>query len=148
MINQFKGKHGFLSNFWPAKVHFGTWEYPTVEHAYQAAKTMDLDDRKRIQEARSPGEAKRMGRAVHLRSGWEFMKVRMMYDLVREKFEPADLRKLLEDTDDQMLIEGNDWNDTFWGKIKVYGTEGETGYRGENYLGRILMNVRKVRRND
>ena len=36
-------------------------------------------------------------------------------------------------TRDRVLIEGNDWGDTFWGM-----TDGE----GENHLGKILMRVR------
>ncbi len=117
--------------------------YPTVEHAYQAAKTINLYDRKRIQEAGTPGEAKRIGRTVVLRSGWEFMKVWVMYGLVREKFASLQMRKLLEGTGHEALIEGNNWGDAFWGKARVYGTEGEAGYRGENYLGRILMDIRQ-----
>lgn len=38
-----------------------------------------------------------------------------------------------------MLIEGNDWGDTFWGMV-----DGE----GENNLGKILMRVREEIKTD
>ena len=41
--------------------------------------------------------------------------------------------KLL-DTGDTELIEGNNWHDTFWGVCKG---------KGQNNLGKILMEVRK-----
>lgn len=147
MINRFQGEYRFLSNFWPAQVNLDGMDYPTVEHAYQAAKTINLYDRKRIQEAGTPGEAKRIGRSVVLRSGWEFIKVQVMYELIREKFEPLEMRKLLEETGDQMLVEGNDWGDAFWGVAARYTTVAKNRRtvtnHGENWLGRILMNVRK-----
>ena len=37
-INSFRGQYGFLSNFHPAKTVFEGVEYPTSEHAFQAAK--------------------------------------------------------------------------------------------------------------
>ncbi|WP_308694469.1 NADAR family protein [uncultured Veillonella sp.] len=42
-------------------------------------------------------------------------------------------------TRDRMLIEGNDWGDTFWGMV-----DGE----GENNLGKILMRVREEIKTD
>ena len=52
--------------------------YPTVEHAYQAAKTLDEDGRKAILEAPTPGKAKRMGRKVRMRPDWEDVKLSVM----------------------------------------------------------------------
>jgi predicted NAD-dependent protein-ADP-ribosyltransferase YbiA (DUF1768 family) len=39
-IVSFDGKYEFLSNFAPVTIHFDGHEYPSVEHAYQAAKTV------------------------------------------------------------------------------------------------------------
>ncbi len=139
-ISQFQGKHRFLSNFWPAKVTFGGWEYPTVEHAYQAAKTISMNDRRRIQEAQTPGEAKKIGQTVLMREGWEFMKVWVMYELVRNKFIPYDMHTLLNNTGDEELLEGNNWGDKFWGVTGDY-------LSGDNWLGRILMSIRQEHKN-
>lgn len=48
MINSFMGKYRFLSNFWPCKVIFNGLEYPSTEHAYQAAKTLNPEERYEI----------------------------------------------------------------------------------------------------
>ena len=45
------------------------------------------------------------------------------------------LRQQLLDTGDAELVEGNSWNDTFW------GVSARTG-KGKNWLGRLLMQVR------
>ncbi len=45
------------------------------------------------------------------------------------------MKKLLN-TEELLLIEGNTWKDTFWGMDMNSG-------EGENYLGKILMNVRE-----
>ncbi len=140
MIAEFKGRYRFLSNFYPAWVSFDGDLYPTVEHAYQAAKTLDPSIRKHVRVADSPGEAKRRGRKAPLRAGWEDAKLGVMLDLLRQKFaRTAGTVPFLEAwakllaTEDQELIEGNTWGDTFWGVCK-----GE----GENHLGRLLMQVR------
>ena len=52
---------------------------------------------------------------------------------IREKFKHTDLKELLLSTGDQELVEGNTWNDTYWGICR-----GE----GQNNLGKILMKVR------
>src|SRR4051812_21328901 len=44
-IAEFQGEYRFLSNFWPATVEFEGIRYPTAEHAYQAAKTLDAKER-------------------------------------------------------------------------------------------------------
>jgi hypothetical protein len=40
-IKAFRGKHAFLSNFHPSPVVLDGQTNPTVEHAFQAAKTAD-----------------------------------------------------------------------------------------------------------
>lgn len=39
-IKSFTGKYSFLSNFYPCKVLFEGVRYPSVEHAFQAAKNI------------------------------------------------------------------------------------------------------------
>jgi len=64
MISEFQGEFRFLSNFWPCKIYFeGMW-YDSVEHAYQAAKTLDMDERLRISFLETPGKAKRAGKEL------------------------------------------------------------------------------------
>lgn len=133
-IGEFQGEYRFLSNFWPAEVWFEGIAYPSVEHAYQSAKTLDMAERRRIAALAMPEEAKRAGRALKYRADWEQVKFDVMERCVRDKFarNPRLTAKLLA-TGDAYLEEGNTWNDQIWG---VY--QG----KGENRLGKMLMKVR------
>ena len=133
-IVSFSGEYRFLSNFYAMSVIFQGYRYPTVEHAYQAAKNDSPVYRERIQLAQRPGEAKRLGRMVPLREDWEEVKVRIMRNLVAQKFMDPVLRDKLRNTGRANLVEGNHWGDRFWGQCPVGN--------GENWLGRILMEVR------
>ena len=61
VINSFQGEYFFLSNFFYSPVEFEGEIYPAVEHAFQAAKTFDLEQRKSILQADSPALAKHLG---------------------------------------------------------------------------------------
>jgi predicted NAD-dependent protein-ADP-ribosyltransferase YbiA (DUF1768 family) len=88
-IMQFTGEFQFLSNFYahpdePISA-FGC-VVPTVEHAYQAYKAVHESEKRSILYARSPGEAKRLGRRCTMRNDWDQVKVSVMGSLVRQKF--------------------------------------------------------------
>jgi ribA/ribD-fused uncharacterized protein len=136
VIDRFAGEYAFLSNFHPlpaAIVEHGDIRYRTVEHAFQAAKTLDLDQRRRIAAINSPAEAKRAGRKVALRPGWDQIRVWVMGELLSFKFGFPQLFDHLLATGDAELVEGNTWGDTFWGVCQG---------RGENVLGHLLMAIR------
>lgn len=134
VIDSFSSDYRFLSNFHPCSITIEGLEYPSVEHAFQAMKTLDPEERSAIQKAQSPGKAKRAGQKVVLRPDWDAIRVGVMEELVRQKFSKnRELANSLLATGDAQLIEGNTWDDTFWGVC---------GGRGENWLGKILMKVR------
>ena len=133
-IDNFRGKYFFLSNFYEAPVTYDGITYRNNEAAFQAQKTLDRRLRLRFADL-DPSEAKRLGRQVKLRPDWEDVKVDLMLQIVRAKFKQnEDLAERLLETGDKHLIEGNNWGDTFWGKVNGHG---------ENLLGQILMKVRK-----
>ena len=137
-IESFTGDYRFLSNFYFPEFRRIPYEginYPTVEHAYQAAKTLDNNQRIKIAQLDTPGKAKRAGRQVKLREDWDEVKLQVMTNLIWMKFQVPGLRLKLLATGDVELIEGNYWGDTYWGVCRG---------KGENNLGKILMNVRKV----
>lgn len=137
-IDRFIGKYRFLSNFFPAEVEYEGMVYPSVEYAFQAAKTDVEDERKEIRTAPTPGKAKRLGRKVTLRPDWDKVKESVMEGLVRQKFtRHRPLAAELLETGDSPLIEGNDWGDVTWGMVKKGGE-----WSGKNLLGTILMKVR------
>jgi ribA/ribD-fused uncharacterized protein len=151
-ILKFRGKYSFLSNFYPCRVEYEGLVYPSVENAFQAAKTAPF--RREIFTRISPKEAKKLGRKVPLLGGagqWESRKVRIMEELVRRKFsQNPELAKKLVETGDAVLIEGNTWGDEFWGvNLKKPDSNSPWGYRGKNILGQILMKIRdELRRSD
>lgn len=138
-IDRFAGRFRFLSNFYWSTIIVDDLEYPTVEHAFQAAKTTDSFQRDLIRSASTPAIAKRRGRHAKLQKNWEANKLDVMETLVRKKFQDPELGLALLDTRDAELIEGNSWHDKFWG---VYDGE------GKNHLGKILMKVREDLRNN
>lgn len=139
MIAGFHQEYRFLSNFWYVTVVYDNKIYRSVEHAYQAAKTLDYNARAIIRSKKTPSEAKREGNKKTLREDWESIKQDIMLDLLRQKFTDKNLRKQLLDTGDQELIELNYWHDTFWGQCDCVTHNGA----GENNLGKLLMQVRK-----
>ena len=86
MISKFRGKYGFLSSMYHSPLVYEDIEYPTAEHGYQAAKTLDQKEKRRIANLPSPVEAKKAGRKALHRSDWEEVKLQVMYDIVRAKF--------------------------------------------------------------
>ena len=141
IINCFEGEHSFLSNFAhrPIVIKGKTWV--TVEHIFQAAKTLDEDIREQIRLAPTPEIAKQMGRKVQIRSDWEEIKEQVMLKCIRLKFRlsPGLKEKLLR-TEDAVLIEGNKWHDNVWGDCRCSKCQ---EIKGENLLGQILMQVRE-----
>jgi ribA/ribD-fused uncharacterized protein len=134
--------YGFLSNFYHAEiVDPDGVVYQTSEHFYQAAKTLDPKRRQEIIDADRPGKAKRLGgsKTLPLREDWETYKLVAMMDALRLKFPMTDsqLTDRLLHTGDDYLVEYAPWGpngDTFWGVNKEY--------KGQNWLGRLLMRRR------
>lgn len=139
-IDRFDGAYRFLSNFYMIDVEMDGYTYRSVEHAFQAAKTLDPTKRSVIARAHTPGLAKKLGRAVALRPDWNDVRETIMRQLVVDKFGYEDMAARLLETGERELIEGNTWGDTFWGMH--FPKRGKHGI-GENRLGKILMDVRK-----
>lgn len=136
-IGVFYGEYRFLSNFYPCNITVEGMRFSTAEHAFQAMKTMDLDERLKICYADTPGQAKRLGRKVTLRPDWEQAKLDVMRVVLRMKFRNDGLRAKLLATGDATLTEGNVWHDNFWGVCTCPKCRG-----GQNHLGRLLMLLR------
>ena len=134
-IRSFRDRYHFLSNFYEAPVEYGGLRYQNNEAAFQAQKC--LNEEEKLQFTGLPANrANRLGRQVQLRPDWEQVKVGIMEEIVRAKFTQNEhLKWQLLETGDAKLIEGNNWNDTFWGVNAANG-------KGANHLGKILMKIR------
>ena len=121
-----KGAYGPVDNY-------SRHDKQQVEDGAQKTKNRRL--RFQLFSKASPSEAKATGRKIDLRSDWEEVKDKVMYEIVLAKFtQNPDLKEKLLATGNEHLEEGNTWGDTTWGTVNGIG---------ENRLGRILMKVRK-----
>lgn len=132
-IDLFKKPYSFLSNFSRVDIELDGTIYPTLEHAFQAAKTDVPAEREMIRTLGNPQWARNRGKTVTLRSGWDAVKLDVMRDLLRQKFRNPKLAAQLLATGEAHLFEGNWWGDTYWGTVNG---------KGQNHLGRLLMAVR------
>jgi ribA/ribD-fused uncharacterized protein len=136
-IYGFFAEYRWLSNFHQSFTFVEGIAWQSVEHAYQASKTMNTYERSLFQML-TPAQAKRFGKEITLRQDWEAVKIKVMYDCLKAKFcgpdpECAALMKRLKETGKLYLEETNYWGDTFWGVCDGKGT---------NILGKLLMCVR------
>lgn len=143
-IISFKGSNRFLSNFYVCPVKYDGNTYPSSEHAFQAAKCMVRDEHDEIMAAKTPSEAKKLGHECCLRDDWERVKAKVMWKIVKAKFEQNyDLQQLLLQTGERVLVEGNRWHDDQFGVCYCDKCHGH----GQNLLGRTLTHVREQIRN-
>lgn len=132
MINSFRGKYYFLSNFSDSKITINNLTFDNAEAAFHSYKDIE---RQADFVNLSASLAKKKGRHVKLRGDWEFVKDDIMYHIVKAKFEQnEDLKQKLIETGNEELIESNNWHDHYWGVCQG---------RGNNKLGKILMRVRQ-----
>lgn len=146
-ILEFKGEHGFLSNFAASAIKVPQMPaikgeprmHPasglvaaTVEHAFQALKAANKPDALWVLQAPDAAIAKRRGSKrgegdvrIALRPDWEAVKQDVMLACLRRKFDRFDrdtdpnLAKQLLATGYRMLVEGNTWGDQTWGATWV-----------------------------
>ncbi|WP_309399658.1 NADAR family protein [Cerasicoccus maritimus] len=140
-----------LSNWYPSPFTRDGWHYPTAEHYMMAQKAALFGDeatQRRILEAYTPDEAKKLGRLV--RNFDEAVWRERRFDIVTKgclaKFQqnPA-MRNFLLSTGDQVLVETSP-RDLVWG-IGFLASEPQwqqpRNWRGLNLLGFVLMEVRQ-----
>lgn len=134
-IDSFKGNYEFLSNFAPCYIRYEGVLYTSVECAFQAAKVSDINIKKQIAQL-TPKDAKKYGKKVKLRSDWDNVRIDIMRDLLKIKFNDDHFgyRQKLVNTGDSYIEEGNKHHDTFWGVCNGIG---------ENHLGKLIMEIRE-----
>ena len=113
--------------------------FPTVEHAYQYKKFADTDIKwaERIRKAKSPYEARRLGRqrAIDVME-WHQQRETVMRELIAAKLQQhRDVREALLETGKRAILEYSNDGDMFWG----IGQD----YCGLNTLGKIWMALRE-----
>jgi ribA/ribD-fused uncharacterized protein len=129
-----EGNYGWLSNFWQAAQVVDGAEYPTNEHFYQSQKANNPALAEWIRSAPTPFAAMKAGRSLRpteLVQDWNSIRVDVMAIGLRAKFtQNPDLKFKLLATGYATLHEDSP-SDMYWGK------------RGEDMLGRLLMQIRE-----
>lgn len=144
MINDFRYRNFFLSNYYPEDIVYEGITYKSSEAAFQAAKILGKNTAETAEKRKKfigvmPNMAKKMGRKVELRPDWDLIKDDIMLDILRIKFKTGSkLAKKLIETGEQELIENNTWHDNYWGSC----TCDRCRDTGLNKLGKLLMQVR------
>lgn len=153
VIDGFRGEYAFLSNF---SAHTVAIQMPlfdnqyitfrTAEHAFQSFKCSTREEVAWVMAALTPGDAKHRGGKKGVSGiiitppiNWDKTSYHIMTQIVYTKvLQNFDVRRVLINTGNDILIEGNTWGDKIWGMVK-----NEQGvWEGENRLGMILMHVR------
>jgi ribA/ribD-fused uncharacterized protein len=137
-INKFDGIYSFLSNFYLIDILYEGIRYPSVENAYQSAKSYDPDYRYRVSIC-TAGASKRLGKQIQVIDYWDVIKIGIMYYLLKQKFQNEKLREQILETKNLELIEGNNWHDNLWGDCQCDKCK---NIKGKNILGILLMKVR------
>lgn len=139
MINQFRGNYYFLSNMYICDIEYKSQIYKSVEHAYVYHKHDSIELKKlaltNIEPTKLKIESKKYNKNIY--KNWNNIKLDVMYDLLKIKFSQSPFTELLIATKDENIVEGNVWNDTYWG-VDI----NQQPNIGENHLGRIIMRVR------
>jgi predicted NAD-dependent protein-ADP-ribosyltransferase YbiA (DUF1768 family) len=123
-------EHDWLRNDYRENITIGGKIYPTVEHAYQAAKTKDNSIKTQIADAETVREARKLGKSVP--QDESFDREAVMNILLRLKFKNQSLAEQLVATGNAPIVmEGYD---DFWGTDEFGG--------GQNMMGEILQDIR------
>lgn len=156
MITRFRGEHFYLSNMFPLETYIETnlgLLVPTSEHVYMADRFVDEDIQREVALARGEeddirvykdGLAAKQLAHEYIAAGasqlpeWQIACLGVMHSAILRKFRAnAGIRAFLLGTGSELIVEGNTWEDRFWG-VDPPGSD-----NGKNNLGKILMQVRE-----
>lgn len=129
-----------FSNYYISRFVYDGIMWDSVEAAFQAQKTLDMEERKKFASL-TPGQARAKGRSVLLRPDWEQVKYDLMYKICLEKFKQNEyLKEKLLASGDALIVENTtSWHDHVWGCCLCYKCRNR---KSRNNLGIVLMKIR------
>ena len=132
--------YGVFSNLYRRPIEFEGRVYPTAEHAYQAGKARRPEVKEWILAAPSPALLAMAAHGLYywdVTPGWSKTKFDRMKKILIAKFtQHQDLRDILLATGNKRLVESATVDNP------VNRLWGEVNGKGQNMLGRLLMEVR------
>lgn len=106
------------------------YQFYSVESAYQALKCVGNEE---LFCNITADQAKKLALYLPHRENWNSLRLQAMYVVLKAKFIGNNGLKYLLCKTKGKIKEVNETNDTFWGTCKG---------KGENYLGKLLMQIR------
>ena len=134
-IYQFQDEYRWLSNFSKCPITINDITYPSIEHAYQSAKSPLNSWKSFCSTTPSPAIIKKHSRNIKLIKNWEDVKVNIMRGCLIQKYSQEPYKSLLLKTGNAYIQEGNSWGDVFWG-VDIHTK------KGQNTLGKLIMEIR------
>ena len=143
-----------LSQWWEDSFEVEGTSYLTAEHWMMACKARLFGDEgmlKQILHAKTPADAKKLGRKVHNFDSrkWDSEKYGFVLQGNLLKFgQHANLRAFLLGTGEKILVEASPY-DNVWGiglSAEAPGIQDPANWQGENLLGFALMETRDLLR--
>ncbi len=129
-----------FSNFQMTPLTIEGTIWPSVEHYFQAMKSLDKEEQQKIKNLSTPGKAKRAGRKVKMRVDWPSVKEQFMMTALRAKLTHKSFKESLIATGFEEIVEWNKWHDNEWGACICPQCKGNFG---KNKLGKLLMKLRE-----
>ncbi len=143
----------FLSNWIPTdlSISYNGYIFSNSEQLFMYMKAKFFGDYpmelRIVKHGKDPKTAKDLGRQVknYNDAKWAEVREEMMYNACLLKFESDEkLKEQLLDTGDRIIVEGTPF-DPIWG-VKIKWSDDrildEENWRGQNLLGKVLMDVR------
>ena len=137
-IDSFTDYYEFLHNNFYTPVFYECMLFPSVTHAYQAARSNDQTTRRAILNAENLKTVLNIAKRIDDSENWNMRRLKIMEHLIRDKFRRSkELQEKLKATGTREIVmtyEEETVANTFWGAVKN---------KGQNQLGRILMKIRE-----
>lgn len=136
-----------FSNFFPSKFTYYDLPFRTGEQALHWRKATLFEDwktAKAILQAKTPSQAKKLGRQVKgFRDAlWDNKRFEFMVEILQVKFANPEFKEVLLGTGAASIYEAAP-KDRVWGiGLSVADAEAGKAHRGTNLLGKALMEVR------
>jgi ribA/ribD-fused uncharacterized protein len=137
-IIRFDNEYNYLDNFFKCKINYEGIVYPSCNHAYQAAKVLDVNAKILISQIPEHSKLYMVVDRYPEKYNWEDIKLDVMTDIVRSKFnQHPELKSNLLETGQAHIEYGNSLDDSYWGISPI------NSGMGLNNLGLILMELRE-----
>lgn len=136
-ITSFSGDFAFLSIYYPCEIEYEGMLFSSALHAFCAARTPDLDDKRKFTSNAEPilvaAKAEALSKTLPMRKDWMEIRNQVLDEVQTLKFSSYKLSQRLLSTEQRLLSDDHS-RDRYLGHC--HG-------KGDNQLGKVLMRLRE-----